>query len=88
MRDLVYFTITAILTVVNITSYMPQIIKLVKTKSSSDLSLLSWIQFDITYIIYIVLAVMDGAGIGLMLISVMEALLCIITTILIKVFRK
>lgn len=88
MRDLVYFTITAILTVVNITSYMPQIIKLVKTKSSSDLSLLSWIQFDITYILYIVLAVMDGAGIGLMLISVMEALLCIITTILIKVFRK
>lgn len=88
MRDLVYFTITVILTVVNITSYMPQIIKLVKTKSSSDLSLLSWIQFDITYILYIVLAVMDGAGIGLMLISVMEALLCIITTILIKVFRK
>lgn len=43
MRDLIYFTITAILTVVNITSYMPQIIKLVKTKSSSDLSLLSWI---------------------------------------------
>ncbi|MBR1453919.1 MAG: PQ-loop repeat-containing protein [Lachnospiraceae bacterium] len=88
MRELVYYIITVILTVANIASYLPQIVKLIKTKSSDDISLKSWILFDITYILYIVLAIMDEAGIGILLVSITEALSCIITTILIILFRK
>jgi uncharacterized protein with PQ loop repeat len=42
---------------------MPQIIQIIKRKSSDDISLLSWIQFDIASILYTILMVMDHVGI-------------------------
>jgi len=61
---------------------MPQIIQIIKRKSSDDISLLSWIQFDIASILYTILMVMDHVGIWLMTLQIIETSLCIITTLL------
>ena len=79
---MIYWIITGVVMVINLTSYMPQIIQIIKRKSSDDISLLSWIQFDIVGILYTILMVMDHVGIGLMTLQIIETSLCIITTIL------
>lgn len=88
MRDFIYLVITIAVTIINLISYMPQIIKLIKTKSADDLSLGSYILFDSGYILYTVLMIMDHVGIGLFILQLTETTLCIITTICIAVFKK
>ena len=43
MRLVIYYIMGVVQVVLSLTSYIPQIIKLVRTRSSEDLSLLTWV---------------------------------------------
>jgi uncharacterized protein with PQ loop repeat len=58
MRETIAFILLSVYTVLEFVAYMPQIIKLLKTKSADDLSLgywFTWIAADICYISYVLL---------------------------------
>ena len=81
-REVLYWVFTTVIMVINLTSYIPQIIKIIRTKRSDDISLLSYVLFDLGYIMYTILMIMDKVGVGLMSLQIVETTLCILITIL------
>jgi uncharacterized protein with PQ loop repeat len=61
-KDLIAFVFLSVYTLLQFIAYMPQIIKLLKTKSADDLSLgywITWIVADICYMTYVLLMAPD-----------------------------
>ena len=88
MREIFYWVLTIIITIINVVSYLPQIIQLIKTKSSQDISLHSWYLWDLSSSLWFILMIMDKVGVGMMLLQVLSMLLCYITTFLAFIYRK
>lgn len=70
MKDIIGSILMGTVTILTIVSYLPQIVKMYKTKSSEDISILSWLLFVIStacflaYYIFIVfdwLTIIEGA---------------------------
>ena len=58
MKATIALILISICTISELVAYMPQIVKILKTKSADDLSLTSWliwIVFDICYLVYVLL---------------------------------
>jgi uncharacterized protein with PQ loop repeat len=58
MKTTIAFILLSIYTVLEFVAYMPQIVKLLKTKSADDLSLgywFTWIAADLCYMAYVLL---------------------------------
>ena len=58
MKTTIALILLSIYTVLEFVAYMPQIIKLLKTKHADDLSLISWfvwITADVSYLLYVLL---------------------------------
>ena len=62
MKDMIAYALLSVYTVLEFVAYMPQIIKILKTKSADDLSLTSWLTWffaDICYLSYVLLESLD-----------------------------
>lgn len=87
MQEIILIVTMWIVTICTYISYIPQIYKLVKTKKSDDLSILSWVLWTLSAVcntIYSVILLRTE----LIIASVSELLLIIITLILSLVFRS
>ena len=79
---LLYMTINGFI------SYMPQIIKCIKTKSSSDISISSWVIWSFNSILYLLYLILDKVNIWLKLSQVLEVMLIVSTLIIVIIYRK
>lgn len=81
----VYEILTAVLVVLSSVSYIPQLIQIIKTKSAKDLSLMSWFLYDIYFALYIALLFYERTHLGVILVSSVDAVLCLAITIAILI---
>ncbi len=77
----------AVQVVLSLTSYIPQIIKLIKRKESEDLSLASWIVSLLDFSTYQILLITGDGGVVLNLINALQILQIIAVIILIRIYR-
>ena len=77
-----------IVAVCDMTSYLPQIIKIVKTKSAEDISATSWIIWIISYIAYTLYATLVSKDKMLILITFLGLIFCLIILILTLKYQK
>lgn len=78
----------SIVSVCTIISYVPQITRLIVSRSAKDLSISSWIVGTIscfTYVLYAYLCTMDNM---LKFTSMLEFVLCSMILVLILIYRK
>ncbi len=88
MKEIIYAGLTIILTVLTVTSYIPQMIKIIRTKSVKDLSLAAWFIYDLYFALYILLLLLDSAGFGLIFVALLECIQCVIITLMIIYYKK
>lgn len=88
MSSTVYGVLTAVLVVLSLTSYIPQLIRIIKTKSTKDLSLVSWLLYDLYFALYMTLLVIDNASIRVIIVTTVDCMLCIIITLLILKYKN
>ena len=87
MKLFIYTAMVAVQVVLSLTSYIPQIIKLIKRKASEDLSLASWIVSLLDFSTYQILLITGDGGVVLNLINALQILQIIAVIILIRIYR-
>lgn len=69
-------------------SYFPQIVKLIKTKKSEDLSVQSWIFWVTSSLAYTLYAILVSKDIMMIFETSLELLFCLLILILTLVYRR
>ena len=87
MKLIIYSVMVALQVVLSLTSYIPQIIKLIKRKESEDLSLTSWLLSLFDFSTYQILLITGDGGIVLNLINALQIMQILAVIFLIKVYR-
>ena len=88
MKIIIYTVMVAVQVVLSLTSYIPQILKLIKRKTSDDLSLTSWVISLLDFTTYQILLITGDGGLILNLINALQIVQIIVVIILIKVYQK
>jgi len=88
MKTTLYIILTIVITGLSVFSYVPQMIKLIKTKSAKDLSLISWLIYDLYFMLYFVLVIIDTTSLPLVIVTITETLLSLTITCLIILYRN
>ena len=88
MKLIIYYAMVIVQIVTSLTSYIPQIIKLLRRKESEDLSLASWVMSLIDFSTYQILLISGDAGLVLNLINALQIMQIIFVIILIRAFGK
>ena len=81
----ILLTIVSICTFI---SYLPQTIKLFKTKKSSDISIQSWILWVVSSLAYTIYAIIISNDIMLVFETCLELFFCLLILILSILYRK
>lgn len=87
MKLIIYSVMVALQVVLSLTSYIPQIIKLIKRKESEDLSLTSWLLSLFDFSTYQVLLITGDGGIVLNLINALQIMQILAVIFLIRIYR-
>ena len=67
---------------------MPQIIKLIKTKSAEDLSLASWLTWLLSDVCYLVYVLLESPEIGVVFTASLSLFLVILVFVLTMYYQK
>ena len=88
MKLTIALILLSIYTVLEFVAYMPQIIKLLKTKRADDLSLMSWfvwITADLSYLAYVLL---ESPQAGVIFIAVLDLVFLISVFLLTRYYQR
>ena len=88
MKLIIYYAMVIVQIVTSLTSYIPQIIKLLRRKESEDLSLASWVMSLIDFSTYQILLISGDVGLVLNLINALQIMQIIFVIILIRAYGK
>jgi len=77
-----------ICTIFGFTSFLPQIIKTIKIKKSDDISVLSWVIWIITYILFTIYAFVFTVDIVLFIFTALEGMICLFTLLICLKYRS
>ena len=88
MKTIIALILISIVTVLEIFAYMPQIIKLIKTKSAEDLSLASWLTWVISDVCYLAYVLLESPEIGVIFTASLSLFLVIFVFILTMYYQK
>ena len=69
-------------------SYLPQTIKLLKTKKSDDISIQSWVLWGVSSFSYTLYAIIVNKDFMLIFETTLELIFCLIILILSAIYRK
>lgn len=69
-------------------SYLPQTIKLLKTKKSDDISIQSWVLWGVSSFSYTLYAIIVSKDFMLIFETTLELIFCLIILILSAIYRK
>lgn len=87
IRELILTICASITSVITLISYIPQLIKSLRTKKTDDLPIGSWILWVVGAIVWEIYAIVDG-GIALFISQTLELLFISSTLILAVLYRK
>lgn len=88
MLNLLYILLIISQIIFSLVSYIPQIIKLLKTKKSEDISISTWVLLTLSFLDYEFILQFTKASWALVILNIFELSLCLITTILIIMYKK
>jgi len=88
MKIIIYTAMVAVQVVLSLTSYIPQIVKLIKRKMSDDLSLTSWVMSLLDFTTYQILLIAGDGGLVLNLINALQIVQIVVVISLIGIYRK
>lgn len=88
MKTLVALIFLSIYTVLEFIAYMPQIIKLIKTKSADDISLTSWLVWIISCLCYLGYVLLESPEIGIIFAALLNLSLVVSVYILTAHYQK
>ena len=88
LKNIVYVGLVGSQVFLCIFSYLPQIIKLLKTKSSKDIAIHTWVLLTLAFIDYGIILIMNHASISLLFLNAFELILCFLTMFLTIYYRK
>ena len=77
-----------IVSICTMISYLPQAIKLIKNKKSSDLSINSWILWVISSLSYFLYAILCSNEFMLKVVTTTEFIFCLLILVLTIIYRK
>jgi len=69
-------------------SYLPQVIEIIKTKSTEDISILSWILWVISSLAYTLYAILVSESAMLIFETCLELFFCLLILILTLIYDK
>ena len=87
MVEAIKYLISLIVGIMTFTSYIPQIVKLLKTKKSEDISINSQIQILTQFVLYTILLVLDDSSFKLIFLQAFEDVLVLYQLILVIKYR-
>ena len=88
MKITIALVLLSVYTVLEFVAYMPQIVKLLKTKHADDLSLTSWfvwITADLSYLAYVLL---ESPEIGVIFIATLDLVFLVLVFCLTEYYQK
>ena len=88
MKEIIALTLLVIYTVCEYTAYIPQIVKLVKTKSADDLSITTWLTWVVSGVCYLVYVLLESPEIGVIYIASMNLIFMMIVCILTAYYQR
>ena len=88
MKEMVAWLLLLVYTVCEYTGYVPQIVKLVKTKSADDLSITSWLTWVIASVCYLSYVLLECPEIGIVFVASMNLIFVISVCILATYYQR
>ena len=88
MKMMIFNAMVVIQIVLSLTSYLPQIVKLIRRKKSDDISLTTWIISLLDFSTYQVLLILGDAGLILNSINALQIIQIVVVIILICLYRE
>ena len=86
-KNVLYMILVVSQVIFCIISYLPQIIQLIKTKKSEDISIPTYVLLTLSFVDYAFILAMDGVGLMVTLLNIFELSLCFITTVLVVKYK-
>lgn len=87
-KTVIALVLLSIYTVLEIISYMPQIIKIIRTKSADDLSLASWASWVISDVCYLAYVLMESPEFGVVFTACLSLFFVITVYVLTVYYQK
>ena len=88
MKATIALILISVCTISELIAYMPQIIKILKTKSADDLSLSSWLIWGISDICYLTYVLLESPEIGVVFLASLSLALVSFVFILTLLYQK
>ena len=84
MKETIALVLLLVYTVCEYAAYVPQLVKLIKTKSADDLSIMTWLTWVAASICYLMYILLECPDIGVIFVASMNIIfvmsVCILTT--------
>ena len=88
MKGIIALSLLFIYTVCEYTAYIPQIVKLVKTKSADDLSVATWLTWVVSGVCYLVYVLLESPEAGVIYIASMNLIFMMVVCVLTMYYQK
>lgn len=88
MKEMIPLILLVVYTVCEYLAYVPQIIKLIKTKSADDLSITSWLVWVVSGACYLAYVLLESPEIGVIYVASMNLIFMIVVCILTAHYQK
>lgn len=88
MKEIIALIMLAVYTILEFVSYIPQIVKILKTKHADDLSLTSWFVWMTTDISYLVYILLESPQIGVIFIGLLNLFFTMTVFLLTRYYQK
>ena len=88
MKSVIALILLSVYTVLQFAAYMPQIIKILRTKCADDLSMLSWFTWVLTDLCYLGYILLETPEIGIISVTVLDLLFIMTVYILTAYYQK
>ena len=88
MKEIIALSMLAVYTVLELVSYIPQIVKILKTKHADDLSLTSWFVWMTTEISYLTYVLLETPQFGVIFIGMLDLSFTMTVFLLTRYYQK
>ena len=88
MKEIIALILLLVYTICEYTAYIPQIVKLVKTKSADDLSITTWLTWVAASVCYLMYVLLECPDIGIIFVASMNILFVITVCLLTAHYQK
>lgn len=88
MKETIAYAFLSVYTILEFVAYIPQIVKILKTKHADDLSLLSWFVWIVTDLSYLGYVLLETPEVGVIFIATLDLSFIITVFLLTAYYQK